>query len=124
MKTVTIKPLEVPPDWLDDRAKEIYAETVVLLGKQGMVSDRFVVADYAQACSDVERFTIEVRLLGETLTSAHTGAPYQSPTVTMLMNRRKDVFRLRDDLGMTPKARKSGVKSTKENPLLSAMKRV
>lgn len=110
------------PDWLSDRANEIFKEVVATLGDKLAPTDAFAVADYAQACADVEAWVVLTRFEGEILLSDR-GNKYVNPLYNNLMARRKDVERLRGELGLSPKARKVGLGTTLKSGLKSAMNR-
>lgn len=109
-----------PPEWLDDAAKEYFNETVAALGKHAVATDESLIADYAQAVADVVTLTQRVRFEGETLIS-DKGNSYTNPINVVLMSRRKDVERLRKDLGFTPRQRGVVLKETKKSGLSAAM---
>lgn len=110
------------PDWLDDRAKVYFEQIIADLGKHAIPTDWSLVADYAQAQSDVVSLTDQVRFEGDVLYS-DKGNAYTSPRSTVLMARRKDLERLRRDLGFTPRSRGVTVKATQKSGLASAMER-
>lgn len=109
-----------PPSWLPEDAKEIFVDTVEFLGVNCLPSDRSVIADFAMAQSDVISFTAQVKFEGETLVSI-AGNLYVNPLLNVLMSRRKDLERLREDLGMTPQARGNKLRSAGKSALASAM---
>lgn len=111
-----------PPDWLSDSAKEIFLATFDQLGSAALPSDCSVIADFAQASADVSDLIKQVRFEGDTLIS-DKGNRYINPTMNLLVSRRKDVERLRDDIGMTPKSRGVKVTGTGKSKLDEAMRR-
>lgn len=95
----------VSPDWLDKDAKTEFARILKELGPNIQVVDLSVLSDYAQAYSDVIKFQAMVDIEGIKLEGSK-GGEYLNPTVTLLMNRREGLARLRRDLGFTPTSRK------------------
>ncbi len=104
---MTKRVLIQPPSYLPEEAVEYFNEALEQLGDKALPSDRGILAEYAHAQADVIRLTEMVMFEGETLFS-DKGNAYVNPTLSILIARRKDLERARNDLGMTPKAR--GVK--------------
>lgn len=105
MKTKMIE----PPHWLSQAAKDIYVKTALALGDNfNPVTDESVLADFAEAQADVIELSQDVRMVGMVVTSKTTKNTYCNPTLSILQSRRKDLERLRVDLGLTPESR--GVK--------------
>jgi P27 family predicted phage terminase small subunit len=94
------------PDYLNDEARVEFTRVVKLLGKAASELDLSVIADYAQAHADCNEMSIAVRFEGDVLTS-DKGNSYANPRTNILMGRRKDLERLRRDLGFTPASRKT-----------------
>lgn len=109
-----------PPNWLDEDAKMHFTEMLRLMDSAAMEIDLSIIADYAQAQSDVERLTAETRFEGEVVTT-EKGGFYISPKVTMLMARRKDLMMLRTQLKITPQARQQVLQKPKKGGLRTAM---
>jgi len=109
-----------PPNWLCEEAKVIFTKTVEQLGVNAIPSDESVIADFAEAQADVHKLTQVVRFEGETLMGT-TGNMYVNPTLNILISRRKDLERLRDDLGLTPHARGVKINSRGKSALAQAM---
>lgn len=108
------------PDWLDDRAVEVFEALVEEIGEQLISTDTSILADFAQAQSDIESLTEQIRFEGESLFS-DKGNAYVNPRCNLLMARRKDLERYRRDLGLTPKSRGVNIKPIKKSRLASAM---
>lgn len=106
------------PDWLDADAKKEFARIQKELGSNIHAVDLSVLSDYAQAYSDVMKFQVMVDIEGIKLTGLK-GGEYLNPTVTLLMNRREGLARLRRDLGFTPTSRK--VKATSSSKTLASL---
>lgn len=122
MKTKPAQTVE-PPRWLSSRAVEVFHETIEALGTKYVPSDKSVVADFAQAQADCEEWTQMVRFEGEILVSHATGNNFTNPRYTNLQARRKDLERYRDDLGMTPQARKVTITAPGKAGLMDRMGR-
>lgn len=95
-----------PPDYIDDRAKEEFTIVCGLLGERVQPTDIYVIAEFAQAVSDIKDLMEIILIEGKTVHNVENGATKMNPNVALLMNRRQAFYGLVKELGLTPKARK------------------
>ena len=109
--------LKVPPDWLDDRARQKWDQFIGEALEHEWVTepelDTF--ANYCQTVSDVERLTLEVREEGETLTSKRYGAK-RNPKTLLLREAHDRLHKVTQALGFTPSTRNRVKRKTNTGP--------
>lgn len=95
-----------PPDYIDDRAREEFARVVKLLGPRAQESDVYIIAEFAQAMSDIVTLQELVAIEGNVIVNPDSGLQKPNPNATILIQRRAALGRLMRELNLTPKSRK------------------
>jgi P27 family predicted phage terminase small subunit len=103
-----------PPDYIDSRAAEEFNKVCELLGERVQPTDIYVIAEFAQAISDVKELMEIISIEGKTILNIESGATKMNPNVSLLMSRRQALSALTKELGLTPKSRKEKITPKKE----------
>jgi P27 family predicted phage terminase small subunit len=94
-----------PPDYIDDLAKEKFRELVAMIHERLQPTDIYLVAEFCQGLADIVTLMDAIRLEGDVITT-ETGARKMNPNTMLLLSRRQSVSSMRQELGLSPKARK------------------
>lgn len=95
----------VCPTFLDDTAKEVWAETCDELDRMGILAsaDKWTLAAYCVACSQLARTTAE--LATDTLTTETQRGSASNPLVTIQHKAIEKIAKLASHFGLSPSAR-------------------
>lgn len=115
------------PSWLDADAKKEYARAAdELMAAEASLqqADFYVLATYAQACSDVARLTKQIRDEGEVITTPH--GVQSNPRLRALSQAQRSLMSTTQKLGFSPADRarvpKSAASSKPDNAFSAYVK--
>ena len=97
--------LQTAPDWITDRAKQLYTEQARRLKLAAV--DYHGLAEWASSAATVEKMTQVINKEGEYLKSEKTNNLYTHPASNILTTARRQTYQLGRELGLLPKARKT-----------------